>query len=183
MPAITTISILICSDRFVRYSIGPPTGLPAMKMKPVVMFTKNEMTPSGMNFSSSLMGMPFATPSTRRSTTPTVPSSTHMPTKCSVSQNGQTQSCVATKSPMGKVIRKSDIACIARHHSEAKPGLDEVRIGSEPPRDHRQAPKNQRGDRECPCMLRQLARGEQRPRLVEDVHARQLEIDHREQDE
>ena len=35
MPAISTMIILICSDRFVRYSIGPPTGLPAMKMKPV----------------------------------------------------------------------------------------------------------------------------------------------------
>ena len=59
MPAISTISILICSDKFVRYSIGPPTGLPAMKMKPVIMLTKNAMTPSGMNFSSSLMGMPL----------------------------------------------------------------------------------------------------------------------------
>ena len=38
MPAISTMSILICNDRFVRYSIGPPTGLPAMKMKPVTMF-------------------------------------------------------------------------------------------------------------------------------------------------
>src|SRR5688572_17190272 len=158
MPAISTISSLICSDRLVRYSIGPPTGLPAMKMKPVSALTMKAITPSGMNFSSRLIGMPLATPRMRKSTTPTVPSSTHMPTKCSVSPSGQTQSYVATKSPIPKLIKKSENASIARHHSEAKPRFDEVGVGGEPPRDHRQAPKHQRRDRKRARMLRQPAR-------------------------
>src|SRR3970040_1009799 len=148
MPAMSTRSILIWKDIFVRYSMGPPTGFPATNMKPVTAFMAKPATPQGISFSRRAIGKPLPTPRIRRSTRPTVPINNDMPTKWSISHAGHTQSLCLTNTTKLVLVRKVENTSIESDSLQPQQRGDEVRIGGQAPRNDRQRPAHDRQRRE-----------------------------------
>ena len=109
------------------------------------------ITPSDMNFSSDLIGMPLPTPSMRKSTKPTLPIRSAMPKKCRISHKRPrpiVRRDELVDAAGDQEIRNSVYHCRSPFLNQSRSSFDEARVLGEPPRDDRERPEHERRDRE-----------------------------------